>query len=523
MKQNWNYQDSIDLEYFVKQDATLSVTTLLERDRRLFLDQVEPHLAQEARPPSPTRLLKLWLEARRREVPPETGLPGRLAGESVGLLRIILAVIGLTLGASAGSLFFTYSGRTPVNVLDFLVLFVFSQMLLVTLVLLHTAVLRLFRNAVPRTLLVRLFALLASRLFRFFNRHSQSALGAGHSDAMQATYGRLRGMGAVHGPLFFWPLFLLIQVTGICFNIGLLGSSLLRITISDIAFGWQSTLQFTAESLHAAVHLLALPWCWALGEGSGYPSLSQIEGSRIILKEGIAGLTTANLVSWWPFLLMSVLLYGLCARLALYGYGYWQQRKAGRDPDAAGPAAWGIVQRMQTPTVATQAQRPEAARPTQPEPKVDKAIPPKSGLLLPAHLLLPDEIHDQCQEQPLADLLAKEGYGILKRHRFLVDYQSDRNLIEELSAEDWGKGGGIIILMEAWMPPLMDFLTFLRELRRRVGATLPILLRLVGKPSAGDVLTPVADLTQQEVWRRKIDGLGDAYLQVAPLVLEASP
>jgi hypothetical protein len=523
MKQNWNYQDSIDLEYFLKQDEALSPATLHERDRKLFLEKVEPQVKEDPRSPSPLRLIGLWLDARRGGEPLETGLPGRLAGESIGLLRLILALIGLTLGASSGSLFFSYTGKTPVNVLDFLVLFVFSQILLVTVLFLRTALLRIFRISMPRTLLVRLVALLSTRLYRFFNRHGQTALGAGHTDAMQAAFGRLRGFGTVHGPLFFWPLFLLIQVIGICFNIGLLGASLMRITISDVAFGWQSTLQFSAKSLHAAIHVLALPWCWALGEGTGYPTFSQIEGSRIILKEGISHLTTANLVSWWPFLLMSVLVYGLGARLLLYSYGYWQQRKASHDPDAAGPAAWQILQRMQTPVVSTRAQRPEAARREEAAPAVEKAVPPKAGLLLPAHLLLPDEIHDQCLAQPLDDLLAQEGYGILKRHRFLVDYESDRDLLEELAAENWGNGGGIIILMEAWMPPLIDFLTFLRELRQRVGAKLPILLRLVGRPAPDCILTPVGDPTQQEVWRRKIDGLGDPYLQVTPLMAEESP
>ncbi len=521
MKHNWNYQDSIDLDYFQRQDTALPAAALHERDRRLFLELVEPRLNRAAEAP-PSLLLKLWLEARRSEEPDETGLPGRLAAESLDLMRIVLAAVGLVLGVSAASLYFSYSGTTPVNVLHFMVLFVFSQLLLVTLVVLRTAILRLFRIPLPRTLLVRFFALLSMRISHFFSRESEKRLAADRRQAMQATLGRIRGFSSVHGRLVFWPLFLLVQVTGICFNLGLLGTSLLRLTISDIAFGWQSTLQFSAASLHSAVHWLSLPWSWLLPEGIGYPTLAQVEGSRIILKEGIAHLATANLVSWWPFLLMSVVVYGLSARVLLYSYGYWQQKKAEGAAGALPPASRQILQRMQTPLLSTQAEEPDKPAPSEQtqQPKHGPAPETAADALQSVHLLLPDEIYDQCLQQPLAAILARDGYHIGSCHRFLIDYEADQLLLSELGTIDWQQSGGIIIVMEAWMPPLVDFLTFLKELRQQVGARLPIFLRLVGRPAAESILTSVDGAHQHEVWQRKIDSLADPYIQVTDLVRE---
>ena len=96
---------------------------------------------------------------------------------------------------------------------------------------------------------------------------------------------------------------------GIGFNLGVLGATLSKVVFSDMAFAWQSTLQLSPELLAELVRWVALPWSWIVPQA--YPTLSQIQGSQMVLKEGIAHLSSANLTAWWPFLCCSVAVYGL--------------------------------------------------------------------------------------------------------------------------------------------------------------------------------------------------------------------
>ena len=158
-----------------------------------------------------------------------------------------------------------------------------------------------------------------------------------------------------YGLLLFWPLFSLSQRTLVGFNAGLLGASLFRVTTSDLAFGWQSTIQFSSAALHKMVKILALPWSWLFPEDLAYPSLAAIEGSRIILKDGIYHLATENLVSWWPFLLLCLLVYGLLFRVLLTVFASWCQHRALRNIKLDNSDGLSVIRRMKTPLVSTQA------------------------------------------------------------------------------------------------------------------------------------------------------------------------
>ena len=77
----------------------------------------------------------------------------------------------------------------------------------------------------------------------------------------------------------------------------------------------------------------------------------------------------------------------------------------------------------------------------------------------------------------------------------------------------------VVIIMEAWMPPLVGFQSFVRGLREQLG-TLPIMVRLVGKPEADNAITPAADPAQIRIWREKMAALGDPQLTTRELILK---
>ena len=79
-----------------------------------------------------------------------------------------------------------------------------------------------------------------------------------------------------------------------------------QVVTADIAFGWQSTIQFSSDAVYTFVKIFSLPWSWIEPLSIVNPTYAQIQGSRMVLKDGIYHLATPDLVSWWPFLLLSV-------------------------------------------------------------------------------------------------------------------------------------------------------------------------------------------------------------------------
>jgi len=517
MNGKWKYYDIMDLEYFFQDDDDVSEAERHERDRRIYLDEVgSPPAVTE---PTTDELLSAWLKARRRQHGDHPPLPGTLARETHGLLRLLLILSGLFCGSAGGLAFFSYSGTTPVNVLHFLALFVFSQIALAAALLVRAGLVRLGLHALPPSLVLQLLGGLAARLVARLVQRSGSRLSAQQRLAGEAFLGRIRATGSTLPALLAWPLFRLTQLFGACFNLGLLAATLFRILVSDMAFGWQSTLQISAPSLHGFVKWLALPWSWLFPAGTGYPTLAEIEGSRIILKEGIANLQTPDLISWWPFLLLSVLVYGLLLRLLLLGYGRLGERRSQNHPAFRSPAARQVLRRMQNPVVSSQAPpEPDQRAAAQSDSRRPEEPHPASGAeQAPVIVLVPDEIFELCSRDELAKLLGREGYGIRDIHRFMVDYHSDHQLLARLDGEAADEPAAIVILMEAWLPPLVAFQSFLHEMRQRIG-TLPIILRLVGKPSAGTALTPVTDAEQSRIWRQKMAAMGDPRLTSGELI-----
>ncbi len=516
MKEQWRYQEHIDLEYFIQLDERLPQAELQARDRQIYLQQIAPQFANA--PASPRQLISAWLTARRAASNPP--LPGSCGAEALWLIHLLLAAGGAMLGGGAGLAFFSYAGTRPVNVLHFLAIFVFAQMVMMS-VLLSRGLLRSVLRRPPMPITRSMVGRLVNRTVFLLVRLLTTGLDAEQRLAMTAVFGRSKGMTQLYGKGFLWLVGQLNQLFAIAFNLGLLAASLAKITITDLAFGWQSTIQFSTLSLHHLVGLIALPWSWLLPEGTAHPTLAQIEGSRIILKDGMARLSTGDLVSWWPFLLLAVGVYGLLPRLLLLIFFRYRAKQAADHSVFTTAAASSIQRRMTTPLVSAQAQPESNQGPNQASSStLDQEGPTRgSPVLIPLLMLVPDEIHGQVAAERLGKICRAEGYQLVGLRPFLIDYPSDELLLAELT-KDLPASTAIGLLIEAWMPPIASLLSFIEKLRQGTGPTRPILLRLLGKPAGSDLFTPVQDATMLRVWRQKTAALADPYLQIAPLVEE---
>ncbi len=535
VKPRWQIADLLDLHWFFRADEALrdrgDEETAARRDRVLYLTKIEPELAGATEVP-PRVLARRWLTVRRlqhsrEQGETETALPGAVWRELFALGTVLAMVFGLLSGVGLAAPFLLYAGTRPINVSGYIGVFVLAQMALIVLQLLLFSYRWLRGRRLEQSVLYGLAGRLLMRAIDGLRNLAFRRMSGRQRLDFAALLGGLRQHRET-APLLVWPAFLLVQLAGVGFNLGVLGTTLSRVVFADVAFGWQSTLQLSAETVAGLVRWMALPWSWALPDAVAYPGLAQVEGSQMILKEGIRHLATGDLVSWWPFLCLCVFFYGLLPRLLLFAAGLVQQRRALDRLSFAGRETARLVRRMLTPRVDTVGRRGpgEATASAWPLPAASEEMASVSVAPAPqatgaeAVVLVPDEIYDDCPLEELGALVSRRtGLARLRPHRFGVPGDPDAEGLAALAAVVDGPGlSAVLLLQEAWQPPLQETAALLDRLRRAAGETAPMFILLIGRPAGDTIFTPVVP-EQLTVWRKKMEAVGDPGLEVLPLVV----
>jgi len=519
MKHDWSLADLLDLEFLFSRDGELldsdTEEKLNRRDRGIYLE-IKDSCKQPDDIDRRSCLLRSWLSARRAALlrdNKQSVLPGALFRELIRISSWTFFLVALTGGWGLAMSYLGYSGKTPVNVATFLGLFVGSQLLLLSILLFFIIAGRLrTRPRLPLT-----YSLVRKAVFRLAMKLGRLA---GASEAYQwlaGLSGSAQKFSNIYGLLFALPFFSLVQLGGVGFNLGVLGATLLKVATTDVAFGWQSTLQPGAEAVFRLTKLIALPWSWALPAGIGYPDLAQIQGSRIILKEGLYRLSTGNLISWWPFLCLAIAVYGLLPRLLLFLGSRISSRLLLRRLTFNTAAHRQALRRMMTPRLSTtpMVTIPENREQIPGEPVKKNTFSPigKQGVAL-----IPDEIFDDCPQQELTRLIQdRTGVNVDLYLRINQPGDNKERLFHEIRQSITPDTDTLVILQEAWQPPIEEFFTFLNQLREAAGKQTLLSIILIGKPTPNTIFTGVR-AQDYTIWRQKIISRGDPYLQSIPLV-----
>ncbi|TWI77251.1 uncharacterized protein DUF2868 [Desulfobotulus alkaliphilus] len=305
--------DLADTEWFLSQDAQEGEGARL-RNKRIAAF-IQPENTDDA-------CLHFWLNERRKQAGKDAGRI--LAGDRVVSLMktgiVLLALLGFLAGFSMAAGVLRYDGLTPVNL--FHALFVLVGLPLISLVL--TLLVILFRNR-KMPLAYRLFLSGFRRLFLRVQKGAENRMSSEIKDLLQVRAKNMDRFSGRYRPLVFSFVFFAFQVAGFFLVLGLLSGFLLKVAASDLAFAWQSTLNPGAEAIHGLMTLLALPWSWFFPQA--LPDTAYVEGSRLVLKEGIAHLEARHLSAWWSFLSMALLVYGFLPRLFFLFFARWRFHK----------------------------------------------------------------------------------------------------------------------------------------------------------------------------------------------------
>lgn len=532
MAKLWSIADLIDLHYFFQLDDEVrqrdGEAALIKRDRLIYLAKIEPQLGQVEEIPA-RLLVRKWLTMRRLQYGREVGhagipLPGTVWQELSLLAHLLVVLFGLVAGAGLAGSLLLYSGTTPLNVSVYFGLFVVVQVALLGMQAVLFGYRRLRRLELESSTLYVLVGRLLMRILDAVRRWSQRALTGRQRLNLAAIAGSVRQRKEL-AALLVWPGFMLLQAGGIGWNLGVIAATLAKVTFSDIAFAWQSSLQLSAEAVADLVRWIALPWAWMAPQT--VPSLEQIQGSQIVLKEGLAHLATGNLLSWWPFLVCAVLVYGLLPRCLLLVLGMVRQRQALEQLHFATLSIRPLLRRMTSPRIDTHglpdpAHQNDRRSPVADAPPVtvpitglgpDTAVSGERGLLL-----VPDELYDDCPQADAAELLRQTGCHTLHRLQYNGPEALGAAKPEELArALAEHVPTALFLVQEAWQPPLKETEQMLHGLRQLIGPQIPIVILLIGRPTPQTILTQ-AESEQVEIWSRKVRAMGDPCLVVQPLV-----
>ncbi len=431
-------------------------------------------------------LFYAWLEIRREEA--GTPLPGESIASGWRWLGTLGTVIGLLLGGSVTGGLLHYRGDEPVNVAWFLGGTVGLQWAL----LLAAVIAGLLRTATgikdafrPLHHLVSGLAWLCSTGLRRLPGEQRNRL--------RAHLARLGRKREIYGSLTTWPFLVVTQLFAVGYNVGVLSVLLTHVAATDLAFGWQSTLDLSPEAAHRIVSALASPWAWFAP--NPHPTLSEIVGSRFSFSAGIAGMDRAAMASWWPFLVYSVAVYGLLVRAALLVFASIRLRNALAKWPFDHEGCNALARRLTGPLIHAQEDTTALKIPEPAPPSFAPSPVSESGACL---ALVATEL-----EWPPArthGILSRAfGLSVAETHSVQIDHPSANAEALESVSQSHSSATAVVVVLPAHRAPITAIALFLRKVTEAAGPHREVILLVTGRP-AGDGFSPVPDQEFQH-WR----------------------
>ncbi len=311
----WDLADLLDFDFATEEAAK---ARSLKSHRQTYLRYLSSQGldAQTAPPDSRHDVFRHWLETQRQAAPAGTVWPGKLFNQARKVVSFLILVIAVVSGSLITASLLHYDGSQPINVSRFLFLLLGGQLLLLLSGATAFGLRRMGWLKPESGFIGPAIQTALNQALQWLQKHGVQPCSAETRLQLHAFYGSLTQKQSHFQPLILGVISGLAQTFGIAFNIAAIVTTLFLVTVSDRAFGWQSSLDLSAERVHAMTSTIATPWSGILPAGA--PTEEEIQGSRIYLKDGMRRLTNQDLVSWWPFLVCSLVVYGLLPRCLLW-------------------------------------------------------------------------------------------------------------------------------------------------------------------------------------------------------------
>ena len=466
--------EAIDIPAWLEQDRQNDWQSRIQRDQQIA-KQADIAPKQETK-----RVLHWWsqVQPHNEQKRADANSPGQLLASIFKRVSWIAWVIGFFAGIALAVSLLHYDGAQPINVLVLLIVLVILPLLLFLLSLL----LPLFSsNSLMSSLNI------GNQLFSFIKRNNP---------VLQAFFSGSRSDDSKDA-LLRWKLLLSSQQFGIALAIAALLTLLAKVSFSDLAFGWSTTLDFPSSSLTPWIQALATPWAGWLPEA--VPSNQLIEQSRFYrLEDGVRALSAEALTGWWKFIAMCLLVYGIGFRILAAWLAGMKYKAATENMLMQHSEVTALLERFNAPA------------------KLHDTAPVVTANDESLGISANDSSGDSFGfDYSSVDIV------ILWNRANLFDNNSQHKNIIELTSEDalqldenlfsgFDKNSveKIHIITKAWEPPLLEFHDLIINLREQFGSNVIISVQ----PIAADKRAP--EKVDVEIWRHSLEKLQDTKVYV---------
>jgi hypothetical protein len=422
---------------------------------------------------------------------------GEPVDRAVRRSALAMTVLGVLVGAFAAAATLAYSGQAPVNVFVFLGALILPQVALLLLLLWAAS------RARGGVLGGALAALARTRWF-----------GGAHSAQLGAVGARL----GLHADAERWVVFSLAQRTAVAFNAGALLTCLWLVAVTDLAFGWSTTLQVTPQAVQSACAAIATPWRWAWPEAC--PDAALVRASQWVRMPGrfLGGESLHEAVArsgrWWTFLVASLVVWGLLPRLLAWTYGAWRSRRALARVRLDDRRCTALFDRL---IPATLWDRPDARDVGLPaNERVGTAAAPPTAAVSRTSTWLLCWGRTARRSDDVSALVARQTgappHGVLPVGG--ADLADDERAVRTLTG---ARAERVLLVATAGSQPTKEIVTLLRDLRRGLGAHAHLAVALLGEAPQGELFAPDDD--ELAAWRVRLDREADPNLGVERLAV----
>ncbi|MCH6254944.1 DUF2868 domain-containing protein [Puniceicoccaceae bacterium K14] len=494
----WSFGRILELETQLFDDQAVDEATLVERDRK-----IAEKIGKQGESPSPNRSLLSWLKIIREEKVQSLTFEELALQKAPRKAALTLGIVYFFIGLTLSWNLLRYNGEQAINVSAFIGVIILIQALAAatSLILL---LLGLLKPKVTDLSIGSEFAkFFLTSLTPIIARVAAFSLSAEKREDLLAKVGRFRSRLWIYKDPLRWKFFQLAQSLGMAFNLGAILALATAVTFSDRAFGWQTSLDITPEAVHSCITTLSLPWSWALPETKGFPDLLQIQGSQIVLKDGILSLNTADLTSWWPFLILSTIVYGFFPRLILNGLAHLNLKKCLRSIDIENAETKRVLRRLNAHqfafTTDNSVSAPKSNPATSENPNAYRNSPPTS-----CQAWIASTLETQFSSKKIKEILFQE-LGAVETNELRDELVDSREQLKQSLSDNQSS---VCFVLEAWLPPLEETKQLVRNAREVLAPKTSIHIALIGHKHPS--LHP-----NFEQWKRIAHQLSDPYLTVS--------
>ena len=497
-----------DLEVQIMKDRESDPGELRRRDRKIG-QQLE---SQKSRRHD---LFLAWLKRVQISGQPS---PGQLFETGYRWLGRFLLLLGLLSGCGTAASVLSYNGSKPVNVVNFLAVVIGVQLIMIFFFLLNSLP-KIIKKYIPGSgefyNFIRELSYLFGRLMAKIFEH----LPLNQLNKLWADLQRLKVKQKLYHSVEKWLAVSLTQRFGLAFNIGALATCLYLISFSDLAFAWNTTLDISSQTFHQAARTIALPWSVILPED--VPSLELVEASRYfrldseyVSTPNETSIPKAVVVgSWWSFLVLSLVCYGLIPRLLIFITAKLKLKRALSRIPLHSADFESLYDRLTRPLFETRAFDQEQILAP-----VTLSSDSKSRFKLKGKNCTVIQWGDfKVDKNDLTNLIhLRFGWTIEQRMTAgSLDYDQS-NLTTIKLIESQKDTDPILLLVESWEAPDASITYFLNQLRQATAIDRLMVIGLINNNAQQEWKPPL--LTEWQIWKNKIAELADPYLRVEAMV-----